>query len=131
MTERGAVRVGSFGRLIVSALTLALAACGDGERAAETPAGVAEFTTIDFANVANYSEPNHAGPFTGVGVGVGAGVGVGEGVGAPPPPPPQATSTAVEVSIPSVARRDVANGGFLETLMRQTLPSAGISRPLP
>ena len=51
------MRVASLGRLIVGALTLALAACGDGDRAAETPAGVAEFTTVDFANVANYSAP--------------------------------------------------------------------------
>src|SRR3990170_8140136 len=56
-TERGAVRVGSFGPLIVGALALVLAACGDGDRTAETPTGVAEFTTIDFANVANYSAP--------------------------------------------------------------------------
>ena len=56
-TEEVAVRVGSFGRLIAGTLTLALAACGAGDRAAETPAGVAEFTTIDFANVANYSAP--------------------------------------------------------------------------
>jgi cytochrome c peroxidase len=49
--------VGSLGRLIVGALALALAACGVGDRAADTPAGVAEFTTIDFANVANYSAP--------------------------------------------------------------------------
>jgi cytochrome c peroxidase len=46
-----------LGRLIVGAFALSLAACGDGDRAAETPAGVSEFTTIDFANVANYSAP--------------------------------------------------------------------------
>lgn len=41
--------------LVVSALILALAACG-GRRSA-TPAGVAKFTTIDFAQVANYAAP--------------------------------------------------------------------------
>ncbi|MGK6355256.1 cytochrome-c peroxidase [Sphingomonas sp. DT-207] len=42
----------------MSALTtaFALAACGGADRSA-TPAGVAERTTIDFANVANYSAP--------------------------------------------------------------------------
>ncbi|MBC9031203.1 c-type cytochrome [Sphingomonas sp. JC676] len=40
-------------------MTLALAACGDGKNAqpSATPAGVAKFTTIDFANVADYSAP--------------------------------------------------------------------------
>ena len=44
-------------RLVVSALALALAACGGGESAqrSATPAGVAELTTVDFANVADYS----------------------------------------------------------------------------
>src|SRR6478736_1754600 len=42
-------------RLVVSVLSLALAACGS-ERGA-TPVGVAELTTIDFASVANYSAP--------------------------------------------------------------------------
>jgi cytochrome c peroxidase len=56
-TERGVARVASMGRLIVSALTLALAACGADDRPTNTPAGVAEFTTIDFAKVANYSAP--------------------------------------------------------------------------
>ncbi|HEX8301234.1 cytochrome-c peroxidase [Sphingomonas sp.] len=44
--------------LIASAVTLALAACG-GESAqpSRTPAGVAKFTTIDFASVAKYSAP--------------------------------------------------------------------------
>jgi len=42
-------------RLVVSVLTLALAACGGGRSG--TPAGVAEFTTIDFANVPDYSAP--------------------------------------------------------------------------
>lgn len=46
-------------RLIVGVSALALAACGggDGAQPSATPAGVAEFTTIDFANVANYSAP--------------------------------------------------------------------------
>ena len=48
------MRLGSMGRLIVSALAVALAAC---DRPIDTPEGVAEFTTIDFANVANYSNP--------------------------------------------------------------------------
>lgn len=53
------MRLGSMGRLVASALTLVLAACGDGDGAqsSATPAGVAEFTTIDFANVADYSAP--------------------------------------------------------------------------
>ena len=41
--------------LVVGALILGLAACGRGGSA--TPAGVAEFTTIDFAHVANYAAP--------------------------------------------------------------------------
>ncbi|MEP7006278.1 MAG: hypothetical protein ABI810_09860, partial [Sphingomonas bacterium] len=48
-----------MGRLVAGALTLALAACGGGgspERSV-TPAGVAEATTIDFANLAHYSAP--------------------------------------------------------------------------
>lgn len=49
------MRLGRFGRLVVGALALALGACDGGRRA--TPAGVAELTTIDFANVANYSAP--------------------------------------------------------------------------
>lgn len=51
------MRLGSMGRLIVSALTLGLGACGGGGSAPSpaTPAGIAEFTTIDFANVADYS----------------------------------------------------------------------------
>ncbi len=45
-------------RLVASALTLALAACGgEGARQPATPAGVAKRTTIDFANVANYATP--------------------------------------------------------------------------
>jgi cytochrome c peroxidase len=46
-------------RLIASALALALAACGSAEstQRTATPASVAELTTIDFANVANYSAP--------------------------------------------------------------------------
>jgi len=49
----------SMGRLIASALTLALAACGGegSERRSATPAGVAALTTIDFAKVADYSAP--------------------------------------------------------------------------
>ena len=47
---------------VAAALALALAGCGGGEdarnsAAAATPAGVAQFTTIDFANVANYAAP--------------------------------------------------------------------------
>ena len=49
------MRLEWMGRLIAGVLALALAACGDSD---PTPAGVAEFTTIDFANVANYSAPN-------------------------------------------------------------------------
>lgn len=41
-------------QLLVAGLLFALAACGSGER---TPPGVAEFTTIDFAEVASYSAP--------------------------------------------------------------------------
>jgi cytochrome c peroxidase len=53
------MRLGTTGRLAVSALTLALTACGGGGSAqpSATPKGVAERTTIDFANVANYSAP--------------------------------------------------------------------------
>ena len=51
------MRLGNIRRLALSALMLALTACGGGESARDTPAGVAEFTTIDFANVANYSAP--------------------------------------------------------------------------
>lgn len=41
-------------RRVVSALALALSACGSPPA---TPPGVAKFTTIDFANVADYSTP--------------------------------------------------------------------------
>ncbi len=53
------MRLGRVGRLVVAALTLALAACGGGgsARQSATPAGVAKFTTLDFANVADYSTP--------------------------------------------------------------------------
>jgi len=53
------MRLGGMGRLVASALTLALAACGGGGNPQRpvTPAGVAEATTIDFANIANYSAP--------------------------------------------------------------------------
>ena len=45
-------------RSSVIASMLALAGCEGGQSAQpSTPAGVAEFTTIDFANVANYSAP--------------------------------------------------------------------------
>jgi cytochrome c peroxidase len=47
------MRLGRFGRLAMGALALALGACGP----SATPAGVAEHSTIDFANVANYSAP--------------------------------------------------------------------------
>jgi cytochrome c peroxidase len=44
--------------LVASAAALALAACGRGGSARDsTPAGVAALTTIDFAEVANYSAP--------------------------------------------------------------------------
>ena len=49
------MRFGSMGRLVLSAWALALSACGGG--ASDTPPGVAESTTIDFAEVANYSAP--------------------------------------------------------------------------
>jgi cytochrome c peroxidase len=48
------MRLGLVGRLVLGAAVLALAACGE---RSSTPAGVAEFTTIDFADVANYSAP--------------------------------------------------------------------------
>lgn len=55
------MRLGSLRQSVMSAFTLALAltACGGGRNAqpSVTPAGVAEITTIDFANVANYSAP--------------------------------------------------------------------------
>jgi cytochrome c peroxidase len=45
--------------LVAVASTLALAACGTGGsgQPSATPAGVAQFTTVDFGNVANYSAP--------------------------------------------------------------------------
>ena len=49
------MRFGSMRRLVLGAAMLALTACG-GE-GSDTPAGVAEATTIDFAEVANYSAP--------------------------------------------------------------------------
>jgi cytochrome c peroxidase len=57
------MRFATTALLAASALTLVLAACGggggtqDGETPVQTPAGVAQFTTLDFANVANYSAP--------------------------------------------------------------------------
>jgi cytochrome c peroxidase len=52
------MRLGRMKRPVVGALALALAACGGGEaRHSATPAGVAERTSIDFANVADYSAP--------------------------------------------------------------------------
>jgi cytochrome c peroxidase len=51
------MRLGSMGWLVASALALGLPACGGGAQRSATPAGVAELTTIDFANVANYSAP--------------------------------------------------------------------------
>jgi len=48
------MRLGLVGRVVVGAATLALTACG---QRSSTPAGVAEATTIDFAEVANYSAP--------------------------------------------------------------------------
>ena len=53
------MHLGPMGRLVAGALTLALAACGGGgsPQRAVTPAGVAEATTIDFANIAQYSAP--------------------------------------------------------------------------
>jgi len=49
------MRFASTGRLVLGAAMLALAACGDGGNG--TPAGVAQVTTIDFDDVANYSAP--------------------------------------------------------------------------
>ena len=49
------MRLGSLARSAVGVAALALAACGSPKVA--TPPGVAEATTIDFANVANYSDP--------------------------------------------------------------------------
>ncbi|MDB5679920.1 cytochrome c peroxidase [Sphingomonas bacterium] len=52
------MRLAYIGWLVVSGLTLALAACGGKDApASATPAGVAAFTTIDFAHVANYAAP--------------------------------------------------------------------------
>jgi cytochrome c peroxidase len=57
--EKGAtIRLVSMAVLVASAFTLVLAACGGGGTSpSATPAGVARLTTIDFANVANYSAP--------------------------------------------------------------------------
>ncbi|MEO5492867.1 MAG: cytochrome c peroxidase [Sphingomonas sp.] len=52
------MRWGHTGLLIASALTLAIAACHSGGRGqSATPERVAALTTIDFADVANYSAP--------------------------------------------------------------------------
>lgn len=52
------MRWGSTGRLVAGAFALALSSCGGGgdDQRTATPAGVAEFTTIDFAKVADYSQ---------------------------------------------------------------------------
>jgi cytochrome c peroxidase len=50
-----AMRVSRTWQVVLAAAVLTLAACDRGS--SETPAGVAAFTTIDFANVANYSAP--------------------------------------------------------------------------
>jgi len=55
MTMRLGRMSGPVAIALALALPLALAACGDGGRRSSTPAGVARFTTIDFANVADYS----------------------------------------------------------------------------
>jgi cytochrome c peroxidase len=53
-----AVHLGRITALIASGSLLALAACGGGSASkSATPAGVAARTTIDFAQVANYSAP--------------------------------------------------------------------------
>ncbi len=53
------MRLASIARSVAVASTLVLAACGPGtsEQPSATPAGVAQFTTIDFGKVANYSAP--------------------------------------------------------------------------
>ena len=53
------MRLGNIGPLVVSALILVLAACGGGgsARRSTTPEGIAKVTTIDFAQVADYSAP--------------------------------------------------------------------------
>ena len=53
------MRFRNMGRLVLGAVTLSLTACGGAgsTQPSGTPAGVAEFTTIDFAQVANYSAP--------------------------------------------------------------------------
>ena len=52
------MRWGSTRRLVAGAFALALSSCGGGggDQRTATPAGVAEFTTIDFAKVADYSQ---------------------------------------------------------------------------
>jgi len=53
------MRLGNIGPLVVSALILVLAAWGGGgsARRSTTPEGIAKVTTIDFAQVADYSAP--------------------------------------------------------------------------
>jgi cytochrome c peroxidase len=51
------MRLRSLAQLVVMATALAACGGGGGAQPSATPAGVAEATTIDFANVANYSAP--------------------------------------------------------------------------
>jgi cytochrome c peroxidase len=51
------MRSGIIWRLALGALALAACDGGGGARQSVTPAGVAQFTTIDFADVADYSPP--------------------------------------------------------------------------
>jgi cytochrome c peroxidase len=53
------MRFASIARMALGAALLALTACGSGgsSRSSGTPAGVVQFTTIDFAKVADYSAP--------------------------------------------------------------------------
>jgi len=52
-----AMRFGSLARLVLGVSMLALAACGERSGPPVTPAAVAEFTTLDFAAVDNYTAP--------------------------------------------------------------------------
>jgi cytochrome c peroxidase len=51
------MRFGNLLRVVLGASMLALTACGQGAGPPATPTGIAEATTIDFANVANYAAP--------------------------------------------------------------------------